>query len=240
MRPPLALERGSRIEAERADPVPRNPIPLLILVATLVALGIAYAYFQTTQTGRYEASRGVLAQRSEIRLAMTVRYDAGPLAQEEYRLSDIEGLSRISYRVLGRGGVQIAIDERPRATLEAGANVAFLFDELVADGIWELRSKPPRGDARTHYIVEIAQVSGTGHGSHRFVFTDPHYWATTGGHQFHITLDKRKPVPDLVRLSSTTLVEPRYENLVAAFRAFGPPSLREKIAAARARLGVRG
>ena len=223
-----------------ADPVPRNPVPLLILVATLVGLGVAYAYFGATQTGRYEASRSVLNQRSEIRLAMTVRYDAGPLAQEDYRMSDIEGTSRIAYRVLGRNGVQIPIEERPRPTLEPGADVAFLFDELVADGIWELRSKPPRGDTRRHYTVEIAQVAGQGHGSHRFEFTDPHYWATTGGHQFHITLDRNKPVPDLVQLSSTTLVEPRYEKLVAAFRGFGPPSLRSKIVAARARLGERG
>ncbi len=217
----------------------QSPIPLFIFIATLIGLGSAYAYFQATQTGRYEAARGVLARRSEIELAMTVRYDRGPLAQEDYRMSDLDGISHLRYRVLGRNGLQITIDERPRATLEEGANVAFLFDELVSDGIWELRSKPPRGDTRTHFDVRIAQLSGDGHGSHRFQFTDPHYWATTGGHQFHITLDKHKPVPDLLRLSSTTLVEPRYGKLVAAFRAFGPPSLRSKMAAARARLGER-
>lgn len=218
----------------------RNPIPLLVLVATLIGLGGAYAYFQATQTGRYEAARSVLAQRSEIRLRMTVRYDAGPLSTEEYRMSDIEGVSHVTYRVLGRNGTQITIEERPRATLEQGANVAFLFDELVVDGIWELPKRPPRGDTTTHYEIEIAQVSGPGHGSHGFQFTDPHYWATTGGHQFHIILEKNKPIPDLLRMSSTTLVEPRYEKLVAAFRAFGPPSLRVKMAAARARLGGRG
>ncbi len=217
----------------------RNPIPLLVFLATIVGLGAAYAYFQATQTGRYEHARSVLAERSEIRLRMTVQYDAGPLVSEDYEMSDIEGTSHITYRVAGRNGTQIAIEERPRKTLEAGANVAFLFDELVVDGIWELRSKPPRGDTATHYEIEIAQISGTGHGSHRFDFTDPHYWATTGGHQFHIKLAKGKPIPDLLQLSSTTLVEPRYGELVAAFRAFGPPSLRAKIAAARARLGER-
>ena len=217
----------------------RNPIPLLIFVATLIGLGGAYAYFQATQTGRYEAARSVLAQRSEIRLRMTVRHEAGPLASEEYRMSDIEGVSRASYRVLGRNGTQIAIEERPRVTLEEGANVAFLFDELVVDGIWELPSRPPRGDTTTHYDIEIAQVSGTGHGSHRFEFTDPHYWATTGGHQFHITLDKNKPVPDLLQMTSTVVVEPRYAALVDDFRAFGPERFRKKSADARTRAGAR-
>jgi hypothetical protein len=220
--------------------VRRNPIPVLIFVATLIGLGAAYAYFQQTQTGRYEAARSVLAQRSEIRLRMTVRYDKGPLASEEYQMSDIEGTSGVRYTAIGRGGTQITIDERPRRTLEQGANVAFLFDELVQHGIWELRSKPPRGDTATHYDIEIAQVSGSGHGSREIVFTDPHYWATTGGHQFHITLAKNKPIPDLLNLSSTVLVEPRYGELVAAFRAFGPPSLRAKMAAARVRLGEHG
>ena len=232
-------ERGSRTEGELETSVRRNPVPILIFIATVIGLGAAYAYFQSTQTGRYEAARNVLAERSEIRLRMTVRYDKGPLASEDYQMSDIEGVSRVRYTVLGRNNLQITIDERPRRTLEQGANVAFLFDELVQHGIWELRSKPPRGDTATHYDIGIAQVSGSGHGSHEFSFTDPHYWATTGGHQYHITLDKNKPVPDLLQMSSTTLVEPRYGELVSAFRAFGPPSLRAKMAAARGRLGDR-
>jgi aromatic ring-cleaving dioxygenase len=220
--------------------VRQSPIPLLIFIASLIGLGGAYVYFQSTQTGRYEASRDVLTERSEIRLRMLVRYDTGPLASEEYAMSDIEGTSGASYRLASRAGLQISITERPRVTLEPGMNVAFFFGEVVNDGIWELTSKPPRGDTSTHYEIEIAQISGRGHGSRRIVFTDPHYWATTGGHQYHIVLDKKKSVPDLLQMSSTTLVEPRYLKLVADFRAFGPPSLQAKIAAARARAGVRG
>ena len=216
----------------------RNPIPFFILVAVLVGLGTAYAYFQTTQSPRYAATRKVAAQRSEIRLGMSVTYDHGPLLREDYELADVEGTSRGLYRGLGRSGTQITIAERPRVTLDEGANVAFFFDRAVQDGIWELRSKPPRGETQAHYAVSIAQVTGNQSGSHRFSFTDPHYWATTGGHQFHIKLEKGKPLPNLLQLSSTTLVEPRYQKIVDDFRAFGPASFRAKVSAAQARLGV--
>jgi hypothetical protein len=155
-------------------------------------------------------------------------------------MSDIDGLSKSRYRALGRSGLAITIDERPRVTIDEGPNVAFLFQQAVLDGIWELPSRPPRGDTSTHYTIEVYQLTGDRHGSHRFEFTDPHYWATTGGHQFHITLAKNKPVPDLLTLSSTTLVEPRYEKLVADFREFGPQSFRDKVAAAQTRLRTHG
>jgi hypothetical protein len=38
----------------------------------------------------------------------------------------------------------------------------------------------------------------------------------------------------LTKLNSTTLADPRYEQIVQAFRNFGPPSFRQKIARAQA------
>ncbi len=218
----------------------RNLVPLLIFLAALVGLGGAYAAFQTTVVPRYEGAHNVLDSRSELRVSMTVRHDKGPIAVEDYEMSDVDGLSKSRYRALGRTGLQITIDERPRVTIDEGPNVAFLFQQAVLDGIWELQSRPPRGDTSTHYTIEVYQLTGEQHGSHRFEFTDPHYWATTGGHQFHITLDKNKPLPNLLTLSSTTLVEPRYEKLVADFREFGPQSFRDKVAAAQTRLRAHG
>ncbi len=66
------------------------------------------------------------------------------------------------------------------------------------------------------------------------IFTDPHYWATTAGHQYEIQLSKNSPTPDLTKLKSTSLADPRYLNIVQAFRNFGPPSFRQKIAQAQA------
>lgn len=216
----------------------RNLTPLLILVAVLVGLGAAYYDFRTTEVSRINQSARVSQQRSEIRLSMTIAYDRGPLVRETYRMADINGTSMLQYQVLGRNNVQITIVERPRPTLQEGVNVAFLFDELVRDGIWDLHSRPPRGDTTVHYTLAITQITGNTHGSHQFAFTDPRYWATTGGRQFHLTLDRNKPLPDLLRMSSTVLIEPRYGQLVVDFRTFGPPSFRDKVDAARKRMGT--
>lgn len=219
--------------------MPRNPIPPLILVLVAIGLAAAFAFFKSTEAHRYAATRKVLAQRSDIRLGMTVRYDGGPIAEEEYAMNDLDGVSSSSYRGVARSGTRITISERPRATLEDGPNVAYFFGQVVQDGIWELPSRPPRGDQRTHYRISIYQLTDTQHGTHAFEFTDPHYWATTGGHQFHIKLAKGKPLPDLLQLSSTVVVEPRYARLVDDFRSFGPASFRDKVAAAQARLSGR-
>ncbi len=216
----------------------RNPIPPLILILTFIGLACAGVFFAKTVLPRAIATRKVLDQASKIHLAMTVHYDKGPLVEEDYAMSDDDGVSSSHYKAVGRDGLQITVAERPRRTLEPGTDVAFFFDKAVLDGIWELTSKPPRGDTSAHYTITIYQLTGNEHGSRTIVFTDPHYWATTGGHQFHIKLERDKPVPDLLQLTSTVLVEPRYEKLVGDFRAFGPPSFREKVTAAQERLGL--
>jgi len=220
--------------------VPRNPVPVLILIASLIALVGAYAVFQTTVEQRLKGAHRVLVARSELKLTMTVRHTTGPIEEEDYAMSDIDGLSKSRYRALGRSGLQITIDERPRVTIEDGPNVAFFFQQAVLDGVWDLTNRPPRGDTRASYTVEVYQLDGNQHGSREFTFTDPHYWATTGGHQFHLTLAKGKPLPDLLTMTSTTLVEPRYEKIVEDFRTFGPQSFRDKIAAAQMRLKAHG
>ncbi|MBD5604318.1 MAG: hypothetical protein IAI48_04410 [Candidatus Eremiobacteraeota bacterium] len=219
--------------------VRRNPIPFLIFVLALVGLLAAYAFFNRTIVSRYVAARHVLNRRSEIRLSLTVDHATGPLVRETYEMSDVEGVSASSYRVAGRSGTTVTIVERPERTLDPDANVAFFFGKTVQDGIWELTNRPPRGDAGTRYTVHVYQFADGQHGSRDYTFTDPHYWATTGGHQFHITLDKNKPVPDLLQMTSTVVVEPRYAALVDDFRAFGPERFRKKSADARTRAGAR-
>jgi hypothetical protein len=210
----------------------RSVIPILIFLAAAFAVGLAWLLFAKTEQGRYDATLKVLHSRSVIKLAMDVHHATGPISDEIYRMDDIDGASSSEYRAVGRGGTTIKVNALPHQTVD----VAFFFDKTVSDGIWELANRPVRGDADTSYTISIYQESNAAHGSHKFTFTDPHYWATTGGHQYHIHLDKKKPTPDLLTMSSTVVVEPRYERLVNDFLGFGATSFRSKVTAARAKL----
>jgi hypothetical protein len=209
-----------------------NPVPPLVFLAGLFAVILGAWFMVTQEGGRYAATRRVAASQSEIRMSLMIHHQNGPIALEEYRMDDINRLSTSEYRAVNRKGLSIRVEALPRETTD----VPFLFDQLVADGIWELPTKPRRGDTATSYAVAVYQLTNGRHGSHDFAFTDPHYWATTGGHQYTIHLDRNKPVPDLLRMSSTVLVEPRYQKIVDAFQAYGSDAFRAKIAAAQAKL----
>lgn len=213
----------------------RNAVPLLIFAVVAAGLVVAALVYSNAVAPRIARNHDVLTSASDVRIGMSVRYAKGALAEERWTMRDRDGLSTSSYRAVGRNGVQVTIDERPREVLDASTNVAYLFGKVVQDGIWDLASKPPRGDTNATYRIDVYQLITGQHGSRSFAFTDPHYWATTGGHQFTIHLDKNKPVPDLLHLSSTTLVEPRYEQLVQDFRTFGPQSFRDRIASEKKR-----
>jgi hypothetical protein len=212
--------------------VRRNPVPPLVFLAGVLAVALGAWFFATYEAGRYAATSRVAASPSEIRMSLTINRKAGPIASEEYRMDDQSGLSTSQYRAINRKGLTIRVDVLPREATD----VPFLFDKLVSDGIWELRTKPPRGDTATSYTVDIYQLTNGKHGSHEFSFTDPHYWATTGGHQYTIHLDRNKPVPNLLQMSSTVLVEPRYEKIVDAFLDYGSEAFRSKVAAAQSKL----
>jgi hypothetical protein len=212
--------------------VVRNPVPWFVFFAGFVAVALMWRYFAIEHSDEYAAVRKVARSHSDIKLGMQIHHTDGPISDEYYQMEDVDGVSTSEYRAVGRNGTTVKVDALPRQTFD----VAFLFDRAVADGIWELADRPIRGDATTRYTVDIYQLTNGKHGSHHFSFTDPHYWATTGGHQFHIHLDKNKPVPDLLRMSSTVTVEPRYERLVGDFLTFGTAQFKEKIAQAQAKI----
>jgi hypothetical protein len=95
-------------------------------------------------------------------------------------------------------------------------------------------NKPPAGNTDVHYTLHIFQVADNKQGQRTILFTDPRYWAVTAGRQYQIELSKNSPTPDLTKLKSTTLADPRYEKIVQAFRNFGPPSFRQKVVKAQA------
>ncbi|MBV8654905.1 MAG: hypothetical protein JO160_02600, partial [Candidatus Eremiobacteraeota bacterium] len=71
-------------------------------------------------------------------------------------------------------------------------------------------------------------------GERTVTFTDPHYWAVTAGRQYSIDLSKQSP-NDLLKMQSTAVADPRYEQIVRDFREFGPDEFRANVAAAQAR-----
>lgn len=211
----------------------RSFVPWLIVVAALAAVAGGWALFARSEAQRYAAVERVARSASDIRLALTIDYARGPIAAERYRMSDLNGVSDASYAVTNRAGTTATFHEAG-----AGYDVSFFFDRLVADGIWDLTTKPARGRTDPRYTVTIDQRAGAERGGRTFSFTDPHYWATTAGRQFHIRLEKDRPVPDLLTLASTSIADPRYEKIVADFRAFGTPRFKRTVREARARLGL--
>lgn len=206
-------------------------VTLLILVAAIVAVAGGWLLFAKSEHDRYVAVQRVNNSRSEIRLSYTVDHTSGPIAREVWAMQNINGRSMASYTAVDRHGNKATFDEQI-----VGYDVTFLFDRLVADGIWELQTRPFRGSAQTLHVVEIAQVADKASGSHRFQFSDAHYIATEAGREYHIHLDPHKPVPNLLTLQSTSTADPRYAKIAEDFEDFGTPRFKSTIAEARAKL----
>src|SRR5579863_895339 len=126
-------------------------VPILITLGILVTLIFTWRMFAATESSRSAAARKILAQRSEIRLSLTIDYATGNLAQEQYLMSDIQGTSSAEYVGVSRGGTLVRVQAPSRQTKDYSSNVAFFFGKVVQDGIWELTNRPPRGDTSKKY-----------------------------------------------------------------------------------------
>lgn len=167
---------------------------------------------------------------SVLDLSLAIKYDKPPIYLEQYTMHNDNGVSSVQYKIQGYSGKVITITMPPDKTYA----VTFFFEDVVQDGIWQLMNKPDAGDTGARYTLHIHQVADREQGSRTITFTDPHYWALEAGRQYHIQLSKNSPTPDLTKLESTSLADPRYEKIVKAFRAFGSPSFREKVHQAQA------
>lgn len=167
---------------------------------------------------------------SVLDLSLAMKYDKPPIYLEQYTMHNDNGISSAQYKIQGYSGKVVTITLPPDKTYA----VTFFFEEVVQDGIWQLMNKPDAGNTNVHYTLHIHQIADREQGSRTITFTDPHYWALEAGRQYHIQLSTNSPTPDLTKLQSTSLADPRYEKIVNAFRAFGPPSFRDKVRQAQA------
>lgn len=210
------------------------------ILASLIALGAAIAIagtlwqlFSRDQEQRIRQVHDVERSPSYVAVSLTLDRTTGPVARETYTMVDDNGRSEAAYAVTNRAGTTA----RFRETVP-GYGVSFLFDRLVADGIWGLTTRPARGDTSVRYTVSVKQTVQGQQGERTVTFTDPHYWATTAGRQFRIHLERDKPTPDLLTLRSTSIADPHYAMVVADFRDFGSPTFKATIRQARSRLGL--
>ena len=212
----------------------RFPTTPLIVIMALVGIVGAWQLFARTEKARYESVKAVKTSRSYIKLTMDVSYPRGRIASEHYTLIDDDGKSRATYAVSDRKGTIATFDETIR-----GYDVAFAFDRVVQDGIWQINTKHQRTLDDVKYTVSIDQTAQSQSGRRKISFTDPHYWATAAGRQYRIHLDPKKPTPtaaDLLRLDSTSTADARYERIVADFQTFGSPAFKRTVTSARAKL----
>jgi hypothetical protein len=209
----------------------RFPIELLILVVAVVTLVVGWRIYGFGEMGRFGPAIRAQKAPSELYARLLIRYAKPPIAQEEYRVSDIEGVSAFSYTIRGYDGRQITINA-PAARIY---DVSFFVGRLDQDGVWQIVDKDPRPGADAHYTVYVKQVADYKQGDRTVTFTDPHYWATKTGRLY--TIDLSKGVPnDLVHMSSTQVADPRYEQIVKDFRDFGPDEFRHNVAVAQGRI----
>jgi hypothetical protein len=209
----------------------RFPVGWAILVFS-VAMGIwGYNFYSPAEFGRLHSVAHVRSAPSRLYARLLVRYPKPPIFEEEYRMSDVEGVSTFDYRIRGFNGRQVTVTA-PKAAVY---DVSFFFGKLVQDKVWELVDLPPRPDPDAYYTVYVQQFADFKNGDRTVKFTNPQYWATTAGRQFAIDLSKQN-ANDLLKLQSTSLANPHYQAVVDDFRAFGPDEFRRNVENARARV----
>jgi hypothetical protein len=211
--------------------VRRFPIGIFIIVLCVVMLAIGWRIYGPGEMGRFGPALHAQRAPSLLEARMLVRYTQPPVYEEEYHMTDNEGVSTFTYRVRGVKGHQVTVTAPPARVYD----VSFFYGKLVQDGIWQLVNKSPRPDADGYYSVYVHQLADYQHGERTVTFTNPQYWASRAGQQFEIDLSKGVP-KNLVYLASQQAGDGRYQEIVSDFRAFGPDEFRHNVAAAQARI----
>lgn len=212
----------------------RFPVTLAIFVFSVFMAVTGFFVYRNTEIARIVSHAKMPKAKSEIYAHMIVRYDKPPVYEEEYRMQDVEGVSTFQYRIRSYNGKQVTLTAPPAVVVY----VSYFYGKLDQDGVWQIVNQPDRGDTSKRYTVYVKQLADNKQGERTITFTDPKYWATTAGRQFNIDLSKTSP-KDLLKMQSTQLADKRYLAVVNDFLNFGPDSFRKRVAALRAKSGLR-
>jgi hypothetical protein len=209
----------------------RFPIEILIVVLCVVMLALGWHIYGSGEMGRFGPVIHAQRAPSELYARMLVRYAKPPIYEEEYRMSDVEGVSTFQYRIRGDRGHQITVTAPPAQVYD----VSFFVGKLDQDGIWQLENKAPLPNADAHYTVYVKQLADYKTGQRTVTFTNPQYWAKKAGQQFEIDLSKGVP-RNLVYIASRQAGDAHYQEIVNDFREFGPDQFRYNVDVAQARI----
>lgn len=195
---------------------------LLVLAGTLV---VSYLFFLRPFIHDEPAVRAVINENSTWSVTMQEYELSGPLSAETYRVSNDNGKGSMFYAATNRAGTVTKEFTVPLL----GPEGTFMFEELRADGIWEVDDRPLLPRPKDEYIIEVDQTLGDEGGTRSFGFSDPRYWATTKAQEYQVNLvPKGKPgaasIP-AVGMAGRKLQDPRYLQIVELIHGFGPPTV---------------
>lgn len=195
---------------------------LLLFIVVAVVLVVSYVFFFRPFIQEQPKVRDVINANSTWSVTMQEYELTGPLSAETYRISNDNGKGSMFYAATNRAGT---VTKEFTVTL-LGPEGTFLFEELRADGIWELDDKAMRPNPKEEYIIEVDQTLGDEGGTRSFGFSDPRYWATTNAKEYQLKLPHKGHLSGVsastVGLAGRKLQEPRYLLIVEKMRSFGP------------------
>src|SRR5579872_6951208 len=154
-----------------------------LVVAVFAAFAIAgFVFFLKPYLREEPKVDQVLNANSKWSVTMQRYLMKGPIGAETYRINNDNGVVSMFYAASNRDGTLTKEFNVPLS----GPNATFLFEQLRADGLWELDDKPLRPNPVDEYVVQVSQRLGDEGGSRAFGFSDPRYWATTKAEEFQI------------------------------------------------------
>lgn len=194
-----------------------------IVVGSIVtALVLGYVLFLKPWLPQYAAVREVQNANSTWTVTLQCYYSFGAVESETYRIANDNGKTSLLYSATNRSGLVTKQFDVPLA----GPEGTFLFEQLRADGIWDLDDKPARPNPKELYVIEVGQILGDEGGSRAFTFTDPAYWANTNSIEYKVAMPTAGPSAGPIDISAgVARREVRYLKLVREIQSFGPPSV---------------
>ena len=194
-----------------------------IVVASIVlAFGLGYLVFLRPWLPQYNAVRQVQYANSTWIVTMQCYYSAGAVEAETYRISNDNGKTTLLYSATDRSGLETKQFDVPLA----GPNGTFLFEQLRADGIWDIDNQAARPNPKDSYVIAVGQTLGDEGGSRAFTFTDPQYWATTKSVEYKVAMPSPGASNGPIDIGAgVSRRDPRYLTLVREIRSFGPPNV---------------